>query len=421
MGDLFGFLNADFLPGAIEVCYQIAVFTILIGILVAVHEFGHFIVAKWCNVGVIKFSLGFGPAIWKKQYGETIYQVSCVPLGGFVRLVGDVPDPLTGAQPTDEEVRGDAEPEDEFKAYPIEVREMINDRSRWFIEKGFWPRTAIVFAGPLFNLLLAFFIYTLTALVYGEGYVDDIPVIGGVGKGSPALEAGIKEDDVVVSVNGNAVSTWTEMSTAIFDSGGNSITFLVKRGEKEFSLNTIPKAGDVEDPLSGKVRSGYFVGVSPKINKRSVPFWYAPVSGITRTWLMTAHTYYGLWKMVTGQVSAKNLAGPIFIFGEATTQAKKGIESFLYFLAVLSVSLAVINLLPIPILDGGHIMFFILESIIGPIGIRNKEIAQEVGLALILCLMVFVIHNDIVNRGKRDSEIKWKSSQSSSSPRLATQ
>ncbi|MCC6931729.1 MAG: RIP metalloprotease RseP [Deltaproteobacteria bacterium] len=402
---------ANLLASAGSITWEIIVFIILIGILVAVHEFGHFIVAKMVGVGVIKFSIGFGKVICKRAFGDTVYQICWIPLGGYVRLVGDVPDPITGTEPTDSAVRNNDEVEvnDDPDMTPA-IKAMLKDRSRWFIEKGFWAKTAIVFAGPFFNLVLAFIVYLFTTAFYGEASLKDEPIIGEVTAESPAAAAGLIAEDKVLSINDNIISEWTRLAELIHQSGGNLLKLRVLRNGEEMSFTVQPALGDIENIETAKKESFYFIGIKRKelFDRKFIPLMEVPVSAFNRTVFFTAKTYYGLWQMVTGQVSSRNLAGPIFIFKEAGRQANKGLEYFLHFLAILSVSLAVINLLPIPILDGGHILFFTLEALVGEISMRKKEMAQQVGLALILALMVFVIHNDISNRWRRTGQIEWK-------------
>ena len=401
---------SSLLSSALSTGWEIAVFIVLIGILVAVHEFGHFIVAKMTGVGVIKFSIGFGRVIAKRVYGNTIYQICWIPLGGFVRLVGDMPDPITGKEATDEAVRNKEEVEVSDPDLTPAMKAMLKDRSKWFIEKGFWAKSAIVFAGPFFNLVLAFMVYILTTVLYGEASLKDEPIIGEITPNSPAAIAGLVADDRVLEINGSPVKEWTALAETIHESGGAPLTLKVSRGAETVALTVQPALGDIENIETAEKESFYFIGIKRKelFDRKFVPFYMAPVSAFNRTLFFTAKTYIGLWQMVTGKVSSRNLAGPIFIFKEAGRQANKGLEYFLHFLAILSVSLAVINLLPIPILDGGHILFFILEKLVGEISIRKKEMAQQVGLALILALMVFVIHNDIANRYRRTGEIEWK-------------
>ena len=388
---------------------------VVLGILVLVHEFGHFIVAKWCRVGVLKFAIGFGPAICRFRRGETVYQIGIIPLGGFVRMVGDMPDSLTGPQPTDEVLRT----EEGEKPAPIpfheqlhpEAEAMLHDRSRWFIEKGFWPKFAIVFAGPLFNFILAITFIFLCFAIYGERVPDTTPTLGGVMIGSPAQKAGLQEGDIVHSIGGKEVTNWTDMADTIHDGDGSPLPLKVTRGTEELSLSAQPEA-KVVTGLTGEKRTVYFLGITPtgKFSYNKVSILDAAINAVLAVKFNTEQIYVGLWSMVRGRVSADELAGPLYIVKAAGQHAEKGLEDLMYLTAMLSVSLAVLNLLPIPILDGGHLMFFIIEALIGPISLRKKEIAQQLGLVFLLSLMVFAIRNDIFRKSPDDPKEpqKWE-------------
>ncbi len=388
---------------------------LVLGVLVLVHEFGHFIVAKWCGVGVLKFAVGFGPAICRFRKGETVYQIGIIPLGGFVRMVGDMPDSITGAQPTDEAVRSEEHEEPPkipfHEALHPEAEAMLRDRSRWFVEKGFWPKFAIVFAGPLFNFLLAIAFIFFCYAVYGERIRDNTPTLGAVMIGSPAEKAGLQAGDVVVSIDGKPVTTWEELAGTIHDGNGSPVPLKVKRGSAEIDVTAQPQAKTISG-LTGEKRTVYFLGITPldTFEYRKVPVGEAAFNAVLAVKQNTEAIYLGLWSMIRGHVSADELAGPLYIVQAAGQHAEKGIEDLLYLTAMLSVSLAVLNLLPIPILDGGHLMFFVIEALIGPISIRKKEFAQQLGFVFLLSLMVFAIRNDIFRKSPADPKEpqKWE-------------
>lgn len=391
---------------------------IVLGVLIVVHEFGHFIIAKWCGVGVVKFSVGFGPAIWKKRIGETIYQVSVIPLGGFVRMLGDMPDMITGEQATDSAVRDEdeeqAEGEEASSIYVDEEwseadRAFFEDRSRWFLEKGLAARSAIVAAGPVFNFLLAIVLIFGSVILYGEEYVEEDPTIGTVMQGSPAGAGGLQEGDLVRTIDGAVVADWKTLAKTIREGSGDEIVLGVVRGGADLELRIRPEAKEIRTP-SGEYERVHMIGIGPEYGTREVGVWRAAEVGLLWTLRATERTVEGLWGLITGHVSPKELAGPLFILGEANRQAKRGLQDLLSFMAVLSVSLAVLNLLPIPVLDGGHLLFFLIEALLGPISIRKREVAQQVGMLLLLCLMVFAIHNDISrDTSELEPKVEWES------------
>lgn len=391
---------------------------LVLGVLVLVHEFGHFIVAKWCGVGVLKFAIGFGPPLCKFRRGETEYQIGPIPLGGYVRMVGDIPDPITGTQATDNAVRVEefgvietVEKEIPFQEQlSPEAQAMIQDRSRWFIEKGFWPKSAIVVAGPVFNLLLTVFLIFACLTVYGERKMETTPRLGSIMLGSPAEQAGLKDGDIVKTIDGKEITTWENLAATIRDGTGAPVKLQVLRDGKEMEFQAQPQPKSTT--VNGVAKTSYFLGfLHPGTYTHDpVPLGQAAKEAVLATAENVMSIYYGIWSIFQGTVSAKELAGPIYIFQAAGQQAEKGLEDLFYFVAILSVSLAVLNLLPIPILDGGHLMFFIIEALLGPISMRKKEVAQQVGFALLLSLMVFAFKNDIFRKSPEESKgpQKWE-------------
>ncbi|MBI5441552.1 MAG: RIP metalloprotease RseP [Deltaproteobacteria bacterium] len=340
-------------------------FAVLLGILVFVHEFGHFIVAKRLGIRVLKFSLGFGPTLIGWVRGETTYVISAIPLGGYVKLYGEDPD--------------EALPEEE--------------RARSFSARPVLHRMATVIAGPSMNFLLAIVVFGGLSLA-GTPVLQ--AVVGQVSPGMPAAAAGLRSGDRILEVSGNAVDSWESMAGAIASSGGRELTLRVRRGTGEFTVRVTPtrQAGghggvEAEKPV---------IGISPSgaAEFRKSPVWMAPWVGVRETGHWTWMTLEVLGKMISGEVSPRTLGGPIAIAQMAGETAQAGLLSFLLLVAVLSVNLAVLNLLPIPVLDGGHAFFFLFEAVRGkPVSIRNREVAQQVGLVVLLGLMAYVMYNDI--------------------------
>ncbi len=372
---------------------------VVIGILVFIHELGHFLVAKWCGVGVIRFAVGFGPALCKFRRGETEYQIGIIPLGGFVRMVGDMPDPITGSQASDDAVRtGDEEKLVESEDHgdlPEEVKAMLLDRRRWFIEKSLGARASVVFAGPLANLLLSIVIVWGLASAYGV--IDPArtpPKIGGIAVGSPAEKSGLLVDDLVKSVDGRELASWQDLAKTVNGGTGAAIALKVVRGNDTLDISLIPEGKEVTAP-TGERTTAYFMGVSQALVRQPIGIGGAFLHSLNWTKVHVELTLEGIWGMLRGRVSTDDLAGPVHIFGLAGESAQQGIESVLSLMAFLSISLAVLNLLPIPILDGGHLLFFFVEALIGPISMKKKEIAQGVGFAVLLLLMGVALKNDI--------------------------
>jgi regulator of sigma E protease len=341
-------------------------FVILLGILIFVHEFGHFLVARISGVGVVKFSLGFGPKIVGKKFGETEYVLSWIPLGGFVKLLG-------------ESENEQLSPEDE---------------KRSFLKQPSWKRILIVLAGPLFNFLLAIVIFII---IFMYGIPNLTPDIGEVQKGSAASEAGIIASDRIIAIDGKKITVWEEIRSSINEGNGKRIQIIIERGKETRSLLVQPKITKSKN-IFGEEVSSYLIGISPsgKVVTERKNIWRASIAAAEKTWEISKLTVVAVVKMLEGTISPRTLGGPIFIAQVAGAQVKEGIIPFVLFMALLSINLGVVNLFPIPVLDGGHIMFNIIELITRrEISIKVKETAQQIGFALLIMLMIFVIMIDI--------------------------
>ena len=347
---------------------------IILGILIFVHELGHFLVAKLCKVGVHEFAIGFGPTILQKKVGETVYGIRAIPLGGFVRMMGE----------SHEE---DAEIED------------ASQREKSFARKGYIAKFAVVFAGPLFNLLFAFFIAVTAYLSFGASEPSHLPKIGDVIPGMPAEKSGLKPNDVIKTVNGDAVATWEEFAQHVFDSKGKSLALEVEREGTPMTIEVIGKPEKIEEAVirgDNQISDKFKIGVVASFDRVPVSFLEANKYAALQILGITVTTWRGLKGMVKGLISADQIAGPLFIVSEAARSAKRGIEYVLDFMVFMSVSLALLNLLPVPVLDGGHLVVFTLEAIIRrPIGLRAQMIANQIGFALLMLLTFFAMSNDV--------------------------
>jgi regulator of sigma E protease len=347
---------------------------ILLGILIFAHEFGHFLAAKYSGVGVLKFSLGFGPKLIGKKIGETEYRISLIPLGGYVKLLG--------------------ESENERLAE--------EDEKRSFFKQPVLKRAAIVSAGPIFNFLLAILIFTI---VYMVGVPTLTTYISAVQEGSPAFEAGIREGDLIAAIDGEEITRWERLAEIISKSDGGELRMTMKRGEQLRDVLLKPRLYKAKNIFGEDIES-FKIGVSPStehtVVERMNPF-KAFWTSLKQTWFISKLTVLSIVKILEGVVSPRTLGGPIMIAQIAGTQVKEGIIPFVLFMALLSINLAILNLLPIPILDGGHLFFYLVEAISGrEINIKWREMAQQIGLVILIALMIFVFIMDIERLN-----IKW--------------
>jgi regulator of sigma E protease len=348
-----------------NVIYSIVAAIVGLGVLIVFHEFGHFLIAKLCRVGVLTFSVGFGPKLIVKKKGETEYALSAFPLGGYVKMVGEDPD---------EEVSQ-------------------ADLQRSFGQKPLLQRMAIVAAGPGFNLLLAVLLLLVVFLFYGVPVVST--QIGSVEKGSPAEVAGIQRGDRITSVNQQPVDSWETLSGTIKESNGKPLHLQLRRDDDQLQVTVEPRKKEARN-IFGERRDEWMIGIGSQVSIEKGNAGLSIARAFGQTYEYAKLTLMALFKMVTGEVSPRNLGGPILIAQMAGQQAQEGFASFLAFVAVLSINLGVLNLLPIPVLDGGHLLFFIVEAVIGrPVSVRYREVAQQVGIFLLLLLMVYAFYNDI--------------------------
>jgi regulator of sigma E protease len=440
----------------------IVAFVVVLGVLILVHEFGHFLVARLAGVGVERFSVGFGPVLWRVRKGETEYCLSAVPLGGYVKMMGDDENPLEGGK------TGAFDPAKAFSGKPLIARFLI------------------VFAGPAMNWVLAAVIFALVFMTLGrpvapavigrvtEGgptagaglrlgdrivavdgrpveYWEDVlravqelrgetiqltvkrdgternvgitpvktkmrdlfgdehdvwdigarpftsPAIGDVLVGLPAERAGLKSGDVVTALEGQPIQTWDDLAEGIHQRAGKPTRLEVKRGAEALAVTVTPTTTKDRGPDGKEIEVGR-IGIGPAAATnfvRSGPLT-ALRDGVERTVEVTELTAIGLYKIAVGQLDRRNIGGPIQIAVTAGEQARQGLPSLAFFTAVISVNLFLLNLLPVPMLDGGHLLFFACEAALGrPLSLRKREVAQQVGFVLLMLLMVYAVYNDL--------------------------
>ena len=342
----------------------IIVFLFILGVLIIVHEFGHFIIAKKIGVRVEKFSLGFGPRLLKRKKGETEYSVSLIPLGGFVKLAGDTLEEYKGA-------------DYEYLSKPP--------------GKRFW---VIVF-GSLLNYILGFLIF---GLIFFLGHPSLTTKVETLMEGFGAKEAGLQAGDKILEIDDKRITFWEELQNVVQSKKINTkVKLLVLRDNRKFTVDVLIKEKELEDDKGQKHAIG-LLGISPQIEIAKGNFIRSFVFGINKTLNLTVFTYKGLWHIITGKVSVRESAtGPLGIFFITSKVAHAGIIAILDWIALLSISLAIFNLLPFPVLDGGHILFLGLEKIRGKaLSIKTEQVIAQIGVTVIISLALFITYNDFL-------------------------
>ena len=351
-------------------------FVIVLGVLIFVHEFGHFLLAKAFGVRVLKFSLGFGGKVIGRQWGETEYLISAFPLGGYVKMYGE--------------------------QHGEEVRQ--EDIYRSFSHKPVWQRFGIVFGGPLFNLLFAVLLFFFMFVFAGLPESVDSTKIGEVTAGSVAEQVGIKAGDVVRTINGQPTTAWTNVSDQIKDSQGQAVTLVVDRQGQALTFTAKPTMQKVKNLFGEAVGDRYMLGIvrSDEIRYKKATIGESCQAALIQTWNLGYLTIMGIVKMVQQVIPASELGGPIRIAEIAGKQLEAGWMNLLYFMGLLSVNLGILNLLPIPVLDGGHLVFLSMEAVRRkPLSEQVMEISQKIGIVILSTLMLFVFYNDIARLVKR--------------------
>ena len=344
----------------------------VIGILVFIHELGHFLVAKLGGVKVLKFSLGFGPKLIGKQIGETEYRISAIPLGGYVKLLGDNPHEKV---PKGEEKRA-------------------------FLQQSVPKRMAIVAAGPLANFFLAVLIFSLVLSV-GVPIPVNTPVVGEVADGFPAQKAGLQPGDVILKVDEEEIAQWADLPSIIPKSEGKEIKLTIKRGEEVITIRVTPRTVIEKNDFSGEEVKTYQIGIAPTKEIKREPVYKSIGLGFYQTCHITKEIIVFVVKIIRGEEKAKKaIGGPILIAKIVATQVHEGFLNLLFITAIISINLGILNLFPVPILDGGHLLFMIIETIRRrPLSVKQMEVIQQIGLTIILLLMIYIVFIDLERVG----------------------
>jgi len=338
---------------------------ILLGFLIFIHEIGHFLAAKLSGVRVLKFSIGFGPRLIGRKIAETEYILSAVPLGGYVKMYGE------------------------------ELQDEIIDKERSFKHQPVYKKIFIVLAGPIFNILGAVMLFWFV-FVYGIPVLK--PVIGEVLKDSPASVAGLRAGDRIVEIDGIKISNWFDMAQLIQQKPERSFNFKIERNGKLTELTVTPQAKETKNIFGEKIIVGQ-IGVKPLAEffiQKEDPL-RALKRSFQRCYEIIELTYLTIVKILQRVISTEVIGGPILIFQVAEKTAEQGLVNFLSFAAIISINLGVLNLLPVPVLDGGHILFFLIEAIRRkPLSEKFIAVSQKIGIAFLVALMMLAFYNDIL-------------------------
>jgi regulator of sigma E protease len=357
-------------------------FLFVLTIVVFFHELGHFLVARWNGVKVLTFSLGFGPELvgFNDRHG-TRWKLSAIPLGGYVKFFGDESEASTPSSET-------------LSAMTAE------ERAGSFHHKEVGPRAAIVAAGPIANFLLAIVIFTCLFTFFGKP--STTARVDKVEAGSAADKAGFQAGDIVTAIDGKAIGSFSEMQRIVGTRAGEQLSFTIKRGDSSLQLQGTPQQREVKDSFGNVHRLGV-LGITRATNPGdAVTERVDPVTalglGVKETWFVVERTLAYIGGVFTGREAADQVGGPIRIAQISGQVATIGVAALIHLAAVLSISIGLLNLFPVPLLDGGHLLFYAVEALRGrPLSDRAQEMGFRIGLGLVLMLMVFATYNDILH------------------------
>lgn len=355
-------------------------FLFVLTVVVFVHELGHYLVGRWCGIGVTAFSIGFGPELagFNDRHG-TRWKICAIPLGGYVKFVGDMS--VTSSPTGDNSAQLSPE-----------------ERRRAFHLQPVWKRAATVFAGPAFNFVLTIAVFAVLFSIYGKTVMQ--PVVAEVRPDTPAAAAGFQPGDRFVSVDGNAVETFADLQRFVQGRAGDELTFVVSRNGEEITLKATPALIETEDALGNKVKIAAIGVVNNQELGEPRLVTYTPLGALAEAVDETGHvvvrTGQFLKRFVVGREDRCQLGGPVKIADMAGRAAKKGFEWLVQLVALLSVGIGILNLLPIPPLDGGHLAFYAAEAVLRrPVSERFMEAVYRAGMFMVLGFMVFVFWNDL--------------------------
>ena len=361
---------------------QIVLFLCVLSVVVFFHELGHFLVGRWCGVRILVFSIGFGPELagFNDRRG-TRWKISAIPLGGYVKFFGD-------------ENAGSVPDERVLESIPE------GERARSYHFQPVYKRAAIVVAGPLANFLLAIVIFAAIFGIYGKQTLS--ARVDSVQAGSAAAAAGFQQGDVVVAINGEAIDNFADMQRIVSDSAGEALNIKVDRNGSQIVLKATPDLKEVKDNFGNVHRMG-ILGISRSTTPGDVKYQaVSPIQaigmGAQETWFVVDRTLSYIGGVIVGREAADQLGGPIRIAQISGQVATIGFVALIHLAAVLSVSIGLLNLFPIPLLDGGHLLFYSIEAVRGrPLSERAHEVGFRIGLAIVVMLMIFATFNDIVH------------------------
>jgi regulator of sigma E protease len=343
-------------------------FIFVLGVLIFFHELGHFLVAKKVGIKVDRFSLGFPPNIFSRKYGETTYCIGIIPLGGYVKMAGENPDEEATGAPSE------------------------------FMSKSVAQRAAVIFAGPFMNYVLAIGILVGIYMFAGVPQYDPERIlVGEMAEDGPAIQAGLQPDDQIIAIDGATVASFDSMRVQINRVVEAPVEVTWVRGTDTLLASIVTRRNELPNAQGGVDTVGE-IGIGEKIiGYRKYGLVDAATNGFVTTHVILIETVRFLKQLVTGEVSAKMLGGPLFIAQQSGREARRGASRLFFFMALLSVNLAVLNVLPIPVLDGGHLIFLAIEKLKGsPMSMKARLVAQQVGMVALLALIVVVTYNDVL-------------------------
>jgi regulator of sigma E protease len=356
-------------------------FLVVLTVVVFFHELGHFLIARLAGVRVLVFSIGFGPELFgfNDRHG-TRWKISAIPLGGYVKFFGDESAASTPDQAA------------------LAAMNETERQDSFFHKKVGW-RAAIVAAGPIANFLLAIVIFTIVFMFYGKPSTSAI--VDEIVPGSPAAMAGFQPGDIVREIDGRTITSFEDIKQVVTLSAGEPLTFVVERGGTRTTLQATPRMEEEKDAFGNVSRHGMLgikrTGTAADRNLEKLPPLRAVSVAVDQTWQIIATSVKYMSRLVVGRESADQLGGPIRIAQLSGQVATLGLHAFLHWIAVISVSIGFLNLFPIPLLDGGHLLFYAIEAVRGrPLSDRAQEVGFRIGLAIVLMLMVFTTYNDLL-------------------------